>query len=113
MAKNLLRRVMTASFRRAQNADATNVTRRLILAHEAITPSSGSSGADDLRPIGRQPASPRRSIWYATGRVPYPGQGRSSGRGHLASTGREPGHPRGGRPAGSAAAEGWAHGAPA
>src|SRR5689334_18741190 len=58
MAKNLLRRVMTASFRRAENADATNVTRRLVLAHEAITPSSGSSGADDYVPIGRQPASP-------------------------------------------------------
>src|ERR1700745_3154936 len=56
MAKNLLRRVMTASFRGAENCDATNVTRRLVLAHEAITPSSGPSGADDLRP-DRTPAA--------------------------------------------------------
>src|SRR6185437_6565756 len=56
MAKNLLRRVMNAPFRRAENADATNVTKRLVLAHEAITPSSGSSGADDL-PSDRTPAA--------------------------------------------------------
>src|SRR5690349_11841804 len=64
MAKNLLRRVITASFRRAENADATNVTRCLVLAHEAITPSSGSSGADDLRP-DRTPAGEPCFIWSA------------------------------------------------
>src|SRR5690348_4401021 len=58
MAKNLLRRVMTASFRGAENADVRNVTSRLVLAHEAITPSSGASGADDLRPDRTPAASP-------------------------------------------------------
>src|SRR5690349_25148823 len=58
MAKNLLRRVMTASFRGAENADVRNVTSRLVPAHEAITPSSGSSGADDLRPDRTPAASP-------------------------------------------------------
>src|SRR5258708_27746803 len=64
MAKNLLRRVMTASFRRAENADVTNVSRRLVLAHEAITPSSGSSGADDLRPDRAQAGEPC-FVWSA------------------------------------------------
>src|SRR5690349_6630590 len=64
MAKNLLRRVMIASFRRAENADATTVTRRLVLAHEAMTPSSGSSGAEQLRP-DRTPAASPGFIWPA------------------------------------------------
>src|SRR5271166_1762303 len=55
MAKNLLRRVMTASFRRAENADATNVTRRPVLAHEAITPFRGRQELTIYVPIGRQP----------------------------------------------------------
>src|SRR5690348_4668494 len=56
MAKNLLRRVMAASFRGAENADATNVTRRLVLAHEVITPSSGCLQELTIDvPVGRQP----------------------------------------------------------
>jgi hypothetical protein len=44
MAKNLLRSVMAASFRRG-GTTAGNVTKRRALAHEAITSSFRESGA--------------------------------------------------------------------
>jgi hypothetical protein len=50
MAKNLLRKVMAASFRRVETTDG-KVTKRPILVHEANTPSSGEPRTDDFRQL--------------------------------------------------------------
>jgi hypothetical protein len=49
MAKNLLRSVMAASFRRSEITSG-NVTKRPVFAHEAITSSSGSRGTSEQSP---------------------------------------------------------------